>query len=143
MTKKHDKIYKTKVLILQGLYSWYLNRSCLIKIDHFLFERTNLNNVCYHTFMYFIKNIIKKDLILTVILNKHSCKIINSNLVELIILKMVIFEIFFCNKRQLNIIVSEALYLANKFSSKRSYKLIKNAGNNIILDYVFFKLLFK
>lgn len=141
MKKKIVKSYKTKTLVLQGLYSFYVSNTEVNTISGFLFEKNNVNKIFFYKFIYLCSNIIKKDKIITLILYQNSQIFFNIGMLESIILKIVIFEIFFYNKTSINIIIADALYLSNKFCTKRSYFIIKSVLNNILISYIMFKFI--
>lgn len=141
MKKNIIKNRKTKTLILQCLYSWYITNVELNLLFNFLFEKNNINRFFLNKFIYFSSNIIKKDKILTAILYKNYHVFLNIDLLEVIILKIVIFEFFFNRKISINVVISDALYLSNKFCTKSSYTIMKTALNDVLISYMIFNLI--
>lgn len=141
MKKRYKKIFKSKILILQALYSLHINNSTSLDLNKFFIENKNINKIDCEQIFFFINGILNKNIIIQLILLKNIYCFFYINILELLILKIIIFEIFFSNKSSINIIISHGLYLSNKFCIKNSYNLIKNVSYNLINSYMILKLL--
>ena len=138
MKRIFKKISKSRKLILQALYSWEITKNTTLSIEHTILKIQNQNKIDAPYFKFFLHNIPKKSKILTIIINETIEKNTNTNIIENIILKMAVFEIFFYKKTPLKVIINESLELSKKFCSKNNYMLINKILNNITKGYLFY-----
>lgn len=125
MNKNTKKLNKTRKIILQYLYSLKLNEN-----TNYSNITLNKNKIDYNYLVLLIKKIKEKETIIELII-KNNITNINISILEELIIKIAIFELFFI-KSVKKIIINEAILLAKEFCSKNSYKLV-----NKILDITF------
>lgn len=141
MKKTYKKIFRTKIIILQGLYACHINKSYHDDLNKLFFENKNRNKIDCNYIVEYLTFFIKKDKCLNILFYKNVNNFFKISLLESLIIKMIIFDIFVYKFFALNIILSNALHLSNKFCSKTSYNLIKNISYNVIICYMIFKLI--
>jgi len=140
--KKHFRNkHKARKLVLQGLYSLLISKNNITNIKNELLFHQNKNKIDITYFLLLIENISKKSLIFERIIHKNLKINTQITLIENIIIKIALFEIFFNEHLNFKIIINEALILSNTFCSKKSYMLINKTLNNLIKSYGTFKLM--
>ena len=136
MKKKSKNIIITKTILLQILYSVNSNEDNINNTATFLLHKKNKKNVNKFFLMIFIKKFNNKKQIIIKILHQNTSYNININVIEVIILNMFIFELFFNIKNNIKNIIIENIILAQKFCSKNAIYLVKNIFNIIIKLYM-------
>lgn len=129
MKKQIKKLNKTRKILLQNLYSLSLNKDANIKN---LIKSKNKNKINENYLEKSIKDINKKNAILELIIKSNTNDIKNIGLIEKIILKIAIFEIFFKKNIPNKITINEAIILTKAFCSQKSHKIINKSLDQII-----------
>lgn len=139
MIKKIKKRLKIKFLLLQLLYTYSMNNSN--SFDLCLFDKLNKSKIGYNLLYVFYINLINKNNLLENLIKSNFNSIIKLDLIELIILKIFIYELFFEKNFNLKIIITDSLYLINKFCDKSCYNKIKKLIFIILNSYVMLKII--
>lgn len=129
MKKQIKKFKKTRKILLQNLYSIHLNDGNSIKE---LIKYKNKNKINENYLEKTTKEINKKNEILELILKTNIHNNQSMCIIEKIILKIAIFEIFFKKNIPNKITINEAIILAKTFCSQKSYKIINKSLDEII-----------
>lgn len=128
--KKHiKKLYKSRKILLQTLYSVTLNKENNITD---LIKTKNKNKLNIYYLQNSINKIIEKNKILELIIHTHTQNYKNINLIEKLILKIAIFEIFFYKNIPPKVTVNESIILTKTFCSQKSHKIINKILDKII-----------
>lgn len=135
MKKFYKKKRRSRKILLQVLYS--LNFSGLdLNIENTVLDCINENKIDYVYLNFLLTGILKKDEMLNFIVNYNFINYNYFNVLDKIIVKMSIFDIYF-NIIPLKVIINESIELAKIFSSKGSYIFINKILNSLIRGYVF------
>ncbi len=129
MKKQIKKLKKTRKILLQSLYSIYLNKDTNINE---LIKYKNKNKINELFLEKVAQKIIKKNAILDLIIKINTNTHANIGIIEKIILKIAIFEIFFKKNIPNKITINEAIILTKTFCPQKSYKVINKSLDKII-----------
>lgn len=130
MKKLYKKKNKIRQLLLQNLYSIELNKK-IINND-LVFEKINKNKTDITYLITMLNKINEKDTILKLIINNNAKENININILDMIILKIALYEIMYEKNLPIKVILNESINLAKQFCDKNSYTLINKILNNIL-----------
>lgn len=123
MKKIIKKKIHTRKILLQKLYALKITNA--EKIDEQkLFENININKIDSTYLRYSLKNIINKINIINLIIDTYTKKNFTINILEKIILEIAIFEIFYCKKTPIKVIINESIILSKQFCTKNSHAMI-------------------
>jgi len=135
MKKLFKQRKKSRKLLLQCLYNWEISKNDISNIKNYTLKNNNTKKIDINYFNILLTNIpIKIDIIDKFIKNNTEIiknSIISLNTIELSILRISTYELLYCENIPHKVIISEALILANLFSSKSS-----SARINKILDTI-------
>jgi len=137
MKKILKKQNKSRKLILQGMYSWEFTKNNTEEIENQIIKNQNKNKIDLIYIKKLLNHIPKKSKILNYILKYNIEKNTTINIIEIIIIKIALFEIFFLQTMTPKITINESLELSKKFCSKNSHMLINKILNNIIKGYIY------
>ena len=135
MKKKFRKKNKARKLALQSIYGWCFTNNDILDIEREIIKHKNKNKIDVKYFSLLIANISQRTTSLDYIIKNNLFVNTQITLMENIIIKIALFEIIFNNTLSFKIIINEALILASKFCSKKSYMLVNKILDNIIKSY--------
>lgn len=141
MSKYNKKILKTKIILVQFLYAYYLHGNIDSGQLDFVLIKNNVNKFFYVKLQFFFLNIIAKDLFISSMLDRQVAFINTNSLISKIILKIAIFELYFCDTSSINDVNANTLVLLKKFCTRYDYITVKSGLVYILNGYKFFKLL--
>ncbi len=131
-------MYRTNVLVIQSIYVFFFHG--LSSLD-FILENKNINKFFFYELNCLYNNIVNKNILLDFIF----CNIIklrfNITLIDLIIFKIVLFNLFLNKKKNLKIIFSQSLLISKRFCISNSYLKNKKIIKIIISSYFLLKLM--
>lgn len=141
MNKTLKKKIKSKIILLQILYASKFNNNCINNFN-FLIKNYNESKIDICLLNIFITFFLKKTILEQIV--KNSIKeIYKISLIDLIIIELNAYSIFFSYFINDNLIFFDSLYLVNLFSYKKNYKLIKKYTNKLIFSYALFLIVTK
>lgn len=131
MKKFSKKKHKTRKIILQNLYGIEITENKNIDLNA-IHNQLNKNKIDFDYLIFIIKKIIEKEKIIMLIINTNTKTFLNIDLIEKIILKISVFELFFNKKISEKIILNESINLSKQFCAKNSYILINKILDTIV-----------
>lgn len=137
MKKVYKKKRRSRQILLQILYSLTFFDVKEINFEGTVIEILNKNKLDFLYLDLLLSGILKKNIFLDFII---ECNFINYkyfNILDKVIVKIAIFDIFFNKNIPLKVIVNESIELSKLFSSKGSYIFINKILNNLIKGYIF------
>ncbi|HIH2762390.1 MAG TPA: transcription antitermination factor NusB [Candidatus Azoamicus sp.] len=137
MKKVYKKRRRSRQILLQILYSLNFFDVKEINFKGTVIEILNKNKLDFLYLDLLLSGILKKNIFLDFII---ECNFINYkyfNILDKVIVKIAIFDIFFNKNIPLKVIVNESIELSKLFSSKGSYIFINKILNNLIKGYIF------
>ncbi|HIH2762696.1 MAG TPA: transcription antitermination factor NusB [Candidatus Azoamicus sp. MARI] len=137
MKKVYKKRRRSRQILLQILYSLNFFDVKEINFKGTVIEMLNKNKIDFLYLDLLLSGMLKKKKILDIIIEYNFINYKYFNILDKIIVKMAIFDIFFNKNVPLKVIVNEAIELSKIFSSKGSYIFINKILNNLIKGYIF------
>lgn len=121
--------------VLQGLFCLSINESNKQRIKNYLLKKNKkIINTTYFNKLYY--NIPKTEHILDTYIKKNILYNLSElSVIELIILRIALFELLYIQKIPRKVIICEALQLAMAYGSHQSYKFINNVLDKIFKNY--------
>lgn len=127
MKKNTKKLYTSRKILLQNLYGITLNNEHIILHS---IKAINKNKINLNYIENLIKKIKEKNTILELIIAVHTK--INLCIIEKLILKIAICEIFYNKIVPLKVIINESILLSKTFCTHKSHKIINKILDNLI-----------
>ena len=135
------KVFKqrmfSRILVLQGIYSFKISDNSLHDIENFLINGKNINKIDVIFFRKVFYNFKDKEISLNFFLENIIDKYTIISILENIIIKIALFEIFYLKELSFNIIINESINLSKKFCSKNSYMIINKILNIAVKGYIY------
>ncbi len=130
--KKHiKKKTHARRILLQKLYAMHINHNEKTEEDH-IFSKLNINKIDLIYLKYSLKKIIEKTNILNLIIATYTQKGFDISIIEIIILKIATFEMFYNKKLPNKVIINESIILAKQFCTKNSHTIINKILDNML-----------
>lgn len=129
---KISKRHNARVLAMQAVYSWdYLQYEPKIILEDFLTNNLEkLKTVDVELFKKIFLGTTQNIATINASIEKCSDRQLSEiNSIDLAILQIGFFELFFTPEIDLKIVINEAIEIAKKFSNEKSYKFINGALN--------------
>lgn len=137
MKKIYKKRRRSRQLLLQVLYSLNFFDIKDINFEGTVIEILNKNKLDVLYLDLLLSGILKKDLFLEFVLEYNFSNYKYFNILDKIIVKIAIFDIFFNDNVPLKVIINESIELSKCFSSKGSYIFVNKILNDLIKGYIF------
>lgn len=137
MKKIYKKRRRSRQLLLQVLYSLNFFDIKEINFEGTVIEILNKNKLDFIYLDLLLSGILKKDLFLESVVEYNFINYKYFNLLDKIIVKIAIFDVFFNESIPLKVVINESIELSKHFSSKGSYVFINKILNDIIKGYIF------
>lgn len=137
MKKIYKKRRRSRQVLLQMLYSLSFFDVKEINFEGTILEILNKNKLDFLYLDLLLSGIFKKKDLLDFIIEYNFVSYKYFNVLDKIIVKIAVFDIFFNKNVPLKVIINEAIELSKLFSSKGSYIFINKILNNLIKGYIF------
>ncbi|HIH2763653.1 MAG TPA: transcription antitermination factor NusB [Candidatus Azoamicus sp.] len=137
MKKIYKKKRRSRQVLLQILYSLSFFDVTEINFRGTVIEILNKNKLDFLYLDLLLSGILKKHILLDFIIEYNFINYKYFNILDKLIVKMAIFDIYFNKNIPLKVVVNEAIELSKLFSSKGSYIFINKILNNLIKGYIF------